>query len=1083
MSNNKKMPLTPTEFYKQRRPENFSDSELIQEAVLTRELLAFELSQISNNQKQDQFETLCRRLAEKFIAPNLIPQVGPTGGGDGKTDFETHPVSVKISDRWFIPENGWSNNEKWAFAISAKETWKPKLKSDIKKIISTNRDYTKIFFFTNRTPSSKQKKAAQDEFQQEFGLEITILDAEWILEKTTSNPDITDIIVDSLNLSSVYKPKVRLGSNDTDRLKKLESLEKEIANPNRYFEFDFQLVEDALEAALLSRNIGRSKDEVEGKFERALRFSNKLQNKGQLVRIHYQRAWMYIHYFDDFKNFISAYQEVKNLVSIESTISELELFFNLFNVLKGVVSNEVFDECKAIDLNNERIEIENIIQSHINDESKPSSALIARTFKIILDLWDKMTNQENPDELFNEFSDCLKNSTGHIEYPFEVFKNIIEVYGDIFPDNSAYDSLFETVAEISGNRHSQVSSAEMFIRRGAQKIKANLHKESIVFFGKALLKLAKEESKHGMYLALMGLSMAYKAVGLPWASYNSLITACSIPMKEWYEKGVFDKRMYRCVKEILINELFIGRLPVFLVWNELSNAISYQINVEEEKDSQYSLAFLDAGMSVRLIDSKLLDPKAYSVLPDLLASQELWLSQHSVLYALGHLVILSDDDYYSNAGISNEEELNEYFEKVAHQPLKKQMLCDTDLLSTNPLKFQSVILGVTFTIEFPRNHELFLFAETILAFLESFLATSAKNVYPNSESIIIKLIKNENASDLRVFESDRSNTYTMELGTKDYSKEGDSQLWQDALSFISIILSKNFFVEDVKKYLEALFIEEEVHERCGLIFQHSKLIANVLGEQPKLFFDQWIDGHNFKRFEKLRELPFEIKDEKIFAIAEDEESIKPEFENLKHSDLKAVSIIDDQLWNKATWRAFGSFIDRVDNKLGVFLTFENHEFGKQIFTDWIGRFGRKDENELIRITIIKGVNRNNPNWYRVHITNSMDEKMFLKEKFIISSARFHEMNAHSPDNLSHLIASYNHYREYFFCPARFTNDGRLEPFEELSILKKELYIKNAWEIGLNDFERSAIRPNDQPIIPEGVENAPILEVLEKLKSR
>ncbi len=43
------------------------------------------LIKLSTNQKQDEFETFCRRLSEKYIAPNLIPQVGPTGGGDGKT--------------------------------------------------------------------------------------------------------------------------------------------------------------------------------------------------------------------------------------------------------------------------------------------------------------------------------------------------------------------------------------------------------------------------------------------------------------------------------------------------------------------------------------------------------------------------------------------------------------------------------------------------------------------------------------------------------------------------------------------------------------------------------------------------------------------------------------------------------------------------------------------------------------------------------------------------------------------------------------------------------------------------------------
>ena len=159
---------TPSEFYRMRRPYNFSDSKIVREVELPKEVLAFELEKITTNQKENDFETLCRKLAEKLIAPNLIPQVGPTGGGDGKTDTETYPVSDSISQRWFVPENGWDKDEKWAFAISAKRTWKSKAKSDIKKIIETDRDYTRIYFMTNQCPSSKKKKDAQDEFRKEF---------------------------------------------------------------------------------------------------------------------------------------------------------------------------------------------------------------------------------------------------------------------------------------------------------------------------------------------------------------------------------------------------------------------------------------------------------------------------------------------------------------------------------------------------------------------------------------------------------------------------------------------------------------------------------------------------------------------------------------------------------------------------------------------------------------------------------------------------------------------------------------------------------------------------------------------------
>lgn len=45
--------MNPNDFYKSIRPEYFSDSEIIFETELSREVLAHELNYISTNQKQD----------------------------------------------------------------------------------------------------------------------------------------------------------------------------------------------------------------------------------------------------------------------------------------------------------------------------------------------------------------------------------------------------------------------------------------------------------------------------------------------------------------------------------------------------------------------------------------------------------------------------------------------------------------------------------------------------------------------------------------------------------------------------------------------------------------------------------------------------------------------------------------------------------------------------------------------------------------------------------------------------------------------------------------------------------------------
>jgi len=265
--NERKFP-TPSQFYRNRRPEFFSDSKIVSKTILPREQLAYEISQISTNQKHDSFENLCRKLAEKLITPNLVPQVGPTGGGDGKTDSETYPVSSFISDRWYVSGNKWNESENWAFAISAKTVWKPKVKSDVKKIIDTNRGYSKIFFFSNQKISSKNKKEVQDQTKKEYEVELIILDAEWILENVYSNQLLNEVI-ESLNLSRTYLEEKIVGSKDAERIKELEELESQINSPNRFFEIDFQLVEDCLESAIISRMLELPKAEVIGKFERA----------------------------------------------------------------------------------------------------------------------------------------------------------------------------------------------------------------------------------------------------------------------------------------------------------------------------------------------------------------------------------------------------------------------------------------------------------------------------------------------------------------------------------------------------------------------------------------------------------------------------------------------------------------------------------------------------------------------------------------------------------------------------------------------------------------------------------------------
>lgn len=1079
MKENNHIPLTPSALYRKQRPEYFSDSEKVYEVKLTREHLAYELSQISTNQKQDAFESFCRRLAEKCISPNLIPQVGPTGGGDGKTDSETHPVSESISDRWFIPENGWQKDENWAFAISAKKDWRTKVKSDVANIVKTNRGYTKIYFLTNQWIASKKKKDVQDEFKIQYKLDVIILDGGWIIEKIFSN-NLINLAVDSLNLSDVYKTeKLVVGENDASRNKRLSEIENNIINPKRYFEYDHQLVEDALESAIVSRMLEKPKEEVVGKFERALRFAMKLNNKQQLQRIHYQRAWTYLQWYDDYQNFISAFLQFKEYAKQDVNTNCLELYFNLLNILRGIAQDEIISkEIPAINYQTEEDQYRAILENCITNENKPSTSLIARTYKSFLNIFQLLLIEKEVSKELDLLQNIFTNSPNHLEYPFESFKNIIEIFGELLPESTEYDNLIDCIAELSEIRASELAAGVTYLKRGIQKKERGYNKESLIYFGKSVQKLAKEESQQTLYFALKGLTHAYDNLGLSWAANNSLMAAANITIKDWYNTGKPNISFFRCVKEFLKKELFIGRIPHMLCWYEIFNVISSEFEKDDLENETMPLPILvDSCLSVRLLNSPYSSWKNFSILPDIFEKQTLWLSQSTSLYLLGYGDLLEEtfQGEYDTA-----KTIDEYYNMVANQPFKEQMIHETNLLDTDTIKYKSVILGTNFILNFKKNKEEAILAEIILAFLESFLATSFEEVHPTSETIVIQFEGTNEIDWYKISQRDDNNTYIIKINLHNDNKKKSDKLYRLLREISANIISKNFIIKDPKTYLDNLYNQEELHERQSIIIEHRKFFGNIFGEKPKIFIEDWaatdaIKIYNFKRTNN----PILIKESSKETNFDSYNGAKL-IRDRKHTQTIVSSIIDTQLWDQALWRGFGFFVS-PEFPLGIFLAFENGEFGKQIFEGWIRRFGKIDSNEEINISIIRGIDVANPHWYRVHISKSVKEDELKDGQVMVSASRFHEMHPDNPENLPILINRFNQLKQYYLIPVTHSSDRKIEPHLNCAILKRKLTVRSAWEIGENDPDRVTIRSKDNPFIPVDKPDAPIINLLKILK--
>lgn len=446
-----------------------------------------------------------------MICPNLIPQTGPTGGGDGKTDTETYSVSDDISNRWYIPNHGWDNNQKWAFAISAKKAWRPKVISDIKKILNTNRGYTKIYFITNQTPSSKQKSDIQDKFLRENSIQVVILDGKWIVEKVFST-NLINFTVESLNLSVIYLEELLLGPRDIINKKELNELEEKISNTNNYSTNDFRLVEDCIRSATLSRNLEKSKVEVEGKFYRAEKFCLKVNNIQQIIRLYYQTAWTFVNYFDDIAQFYQEFKKMVNLIKKQPNIQNIELYFNLLNIMVGINVN--YPENKLFNLKSEQKSFIKLLKSIAEDKKRPSLSLLAQSFIAIIGINNSMINTESPNTNLQKINNYLLEAHILLDFPVEILVKIVKLWSDYIPDNLVFDSLIDTCAEIESNRNSEMSSANIYFERGISKFKAELYNDSVVYFGKTLRKISKEESQEMLVLASKALGVSYRNLGL-----------------------------------------------------------------------------------------------------------------------------------------------------------------------------------------------------------------------------------------------------------------------------------------------------------------------------------------------------------------------------------------------------------------------------------------------------------------------------------------------------------------------------------------------------------------------------------------
>lgn len=1086
--------LSPKEFLKNRRPEQFSDSPKEAAPRIDRSILEYHLDTLTSRSQESDFENFARCLCEFEICPNLLPQTGPKGGGDSKVDSETLPVADDLALLWFTGNAREAARERWAFAFSAKKKWRDKVRSDVAKLKGTGRQYTKAFFVTNQYVSDRSRAELEDELTTEHALDVRILDRTWILDRVFSC-DRQELAIQHLGVTAIETSPAPLGPQDVQRAADLDEAENRLEVAVQEGAFGPALVENAIEAARLARELERPAAELEGRFSRADSLAMKYGTFRQKVEAAYQWAWTLFWWLEDYGRFNAQYEVVQSRASGSPNVYDLERLSNVWHLLRTACLQGALDPATA-HFDSRTTMLREELKRLLDDKERPSAALQSEALLSHVETIRALDHGDSIERALLETRRLAERAEKLPGFPFGSFAEILTELGNVptVGQSSAYAELNETIVAIVARRTGEVAGAQLLVRRGQQQLEHGFYADAVATLGRALTDLYKHESRLDAVRALYFCACAYDELGLPWAARGSLVNAASIATNDLWHYGdvtPYQVAVYRRIKWI---ELQLGRVAPILAWHELDLLMRSELERRGWTSSSTSefegrFQFLLARLLLR---TEFGDLAALQKLPSALERLGLPVPAAAVRYALGHEGALKE--LSAEQGISEREFAEQWRGSEAAPGLAEypEMAC------RSKLSMRSNVLGCSVEASVQNERTCVLVAESVLAALEGFLATGTLHDAIAREPLItLDVARGDFAKDpftARLEESSgRPHVVVRCASFEPHAGDRNRRalLQESILELATRILAHAILFRDPEQDLTKLLRGERVLDRSISFTGSFVSVANVLGEEEKSL-DSWSDPKD-PICEVLRKKPWELpkhqdgNEPEEARPAEDAEPPAGLFDSrrITHRDMTTQSLIREPLWNRAGWSGV-VFLTGPGTLPSMGFLFRDGDAACTIFEQWHQELGQDDPKDLLRLAIIRGVSRSEPAAYSLTIGTDV-RRMPQGKKVVAMLSRIHRMHPQSSVNLDRFLESYREHGSYQLLPA--LHEGELSTVENVkfgwpaAMRLRRLDVRDAWRIDVNDPDISVLRDDDEPIIPPAVSDPPVARVLARRRTR
>lgn len=1067
--------LSPRDFMRARRPELYSDSTAEREPVVDVAFLHFTLAQVTERKEEVAFEHFCRRLAEKEICPNLITQTGPTGGGDSKVDTETHPVAQGIAERWYVGDPGRAPKERWAFAFSAKQKWRSKVREDVRKIAATGRGYTVAYFITNQQVPDRVRGSLEDELREKWGLDVRILDRNWIADRVLAKGHY-ELFESTLQVNLGGAPVRRLGRVDTERERNLAELDSQIDDPDRYAGVGYQLAEDCLETALLARGLDRPRTEVDGRFDRAERMAREHGTERQLLRITYHRAWTATCWYEDYVEFTRLYELAESIGLGTENVWDLDRLVILWQIGITLQRNESVPEADT-QWKERAAQLRSALKTIAEDNGRPTSSLMARTLLAMM----MMTEQHSRESLatgLREIAGILEVARDHLDYPFDSTARIVEGLVNVAGGERSLDDLLERIIEMQVERGGEVQGGRMRLKRAEVCLKAERYVEAIAQAGKAQLLLGRGGADEEFLRSLFATACAYEAMGLLWAARANYAFALHWVLRASDTTGELPSSLYVPLARLIWLEIELGRVPQALCWLEFHRRMQNAVDLTKKQIERLTEehALMDAVLAIVVLRTPWLDLPKLDHAPGLMRSLGLDVCRVAAMFLLGY-----GEAVKFETGFDDPEE---FFTKLLDQPAARDVAEHADWGTRWPFSLRTVLFGCRIEVLAGKGLSSLLLGETVLAFVESFLATSGmgKGQLSARAELCVEVVARDGAGqpfEHELVEDDAGEIKIVVAHPKGPVRVGDETYVKVMVELLAQVLGQ-LWMRFRKEDFEALFAEERAQDRASLTAQLPVVYGGMLGRGAKVEAKDWMALGN-ESMALRRSVPWRpaVDASPVGADdgADETRRDKPAsgVDAGRHRDMKVLSVLNLPLWNTARWTGLAyPFARGPDDVPEIRFLFKNIEAGRKIFRGWLRRFSTVDRDDTIGLTLVTGVDREHPDWYRLAVGCRDADALKSGARLLGFFLRIQEMCPRDGRNLGQFLERYTRLGRYRIAPMEYQELDGVERTTRprISIEKRLLKIVPAWKISPDDFLRTALPGVTNPVVPSGEEDPP-----------